>query len=93
MFIGTLKITFRASWVHSLKEKRMIVQSLISKTRNTFNVSIHEVENMDRHQWIVIGIALVSNSPRELNHTLDKVLQFMEAHTEAELIASELEIL
>ena len=29
MFIGTVKITLYASWVHSLKEKRMVVKSIV----------------------------------------------------------------
>ena len=28
MFIGSCIITLRAEWVHTLKEKRMIIQSL-----------------------------------------------------------------
>ncbi len=93
MYIGTMKVTFRAPWVHSLKEKRMIVQRLVSRTRNKFNVSILEVEEMDVHQCLVLGIALVSHSRRQLDSTLHKVLQFIEGSTEAELIASEIEIL
>ncbi len=93
MFIGAMKVTFRAAWIHSLKEKRMLVQHLVSRTRNKFNVSIHEVKEMDTHQCLVLGVALVSNSRRQLDSTLHKVLQFMEGSTEAELIASEIEIL
>ncbi len=33
MIIGTAKIHLYANWVHSLKEKRMIVKSVISKTK------------------------------------------------------------
>ena len=34
----------RAPWVHSLKEKRMIVKSLVAKLRNRFNVSAAEID-------------------------------------------------
>lgn len=39
-----LKIKLYAPWVHSLKEKRMVVKSLLAKIRNKFQVSVAEVE-------------------------------------------------
>jgi hypothetical protein len=34
MIVGTGKIYLYANWVHSLKEKRMIVKSTIAKVKN-----------------------------------------------------------
>ena len=34
MIIGTCEVTFRADWVTSLKEKRMVLKSLMEKTRH-----------------------------------------------------------
>ena len=56
MKILVMKVDLRAAYVHSLKEKRMIVKSIIGKLQNKFNVSIREVENQDLHQRISIGI-------------------------------------
>ena len=47
MKILVMKVDLRAAYVHSLKEKRMIVKSIIGKLQNKFNVSIREVENQD----------------------------------------------
>ena len=55
MKILVIKIDLRAPYVHSLKEKRMIVKSIIGKLQNKFNISIREVENQDLHQRISIG--------------------------------------
>lgn len=93
MFIGIIKIKLYADWVHSLKEKRMIVQSIIGKTRNKFNVSIHEVDVLDVHQTIILGISTVSHSKTELNSVLDKVVNFIESHTEAVVLDIEIEII
>ena len=49
----------RASWVHSLKEKRMIVKSLIAKLQNRYHVSAAEIDEQDVHQMIVIGVAAI----------------------------------
>ena len=83
MIIGTGRICLRANWVHSLKEKRMIVQSLTSKVKNKFNVSIAEIEDQDIHQSIVLGIACVSNEVRHANSVIQKVMDFIEGSTDA----------
>ena len=54
MMILSLKIKLHAPWVHSLKEKRMVVKSLLSKMRNKFNVAVAEVGEQDIHQTIVM---------------------------------------
>ncbi|ENK1242886.1 DUF503 domain-containing protein [Clostridium sp. FAM 1755] len=93
MIIGTAKIYLYANWVHSLKEKRMIVKSVISKTKNKFNVSIAEVEMQDIHQNIVIGIACVSNSSKQADSIIQNVVNYIEGNTEAIVSKIETEII
>lgn len=93
MYIGALQIELRAIWVNSLKEKRMIIKSLIAKTKNKFNVSISEVDKQDNHKMIVLGIACVSNSNSQIHSILDNVISFVEENTEAEIIDIHKEIL
>lgn len=93
MIIGTGKIYLYANWVHSLKEKRMIVRSIIDKVKNKFNVSIAEIENLDMHQSIVIGIACVSNSAKHSNSCIQNVIEYIEQNTEAVIEKIEIEIL
>lgn len=93
MIIGTCTVTLRAPWVSSLKEKRMIVKSLLDKTGRKFNISIAEVEKQDVHQEIVIGFACVTNEVRHANSIISHVLDYMEKNTDADWIHSEIEIL
>ncbi|APQ76169.1 DUF503 domain-containing protein [Clostridium botulinum] len=93
MIIGTAKIHLYANWVHSLKEKRMIAKSVISKTKNKFNVSIAEVEMQDVHQSIVIGIACVSNSTKQADSIIQNVVNYVEGNTEAIVQNIETEII
>ena len=55
MIIAAMTFRLHAPWVHSLKEKRMVVKSLIAQLQNKFHVSAAEVEEQDTHQIIVIG--------------------------------------
>lgn len=85
MIIGTAEIKLYAPWVYSLKEKRMIVKSLIAKTRNKFNVSIAEIAEQDTHQTIVLGLACVAGSVSHSDSIIDNVILLIESSTEAEI--------
>ena len=93
MIIGTGKICLYVNWVHSLKEKRMILRSTIAKVKNKYNVSIAEIEDQDLHQSIVLGIACVSNETRHANSMIQNVLNYIEDSTEAIVEKVEMEIL
>ena len=82
----------RASWVHSLKEKRMIVKSLIAKLQNRFHVSAAEIDEQDTHQIIVIGIAAIVPHNAMADSLMEEVSLFVEENTEAEIIDEEREI-
>lgn len=93
MVIGAVKIRLHANWVHSLKEKRMIVKSLCHKIQNKFNVSIAEVEDQDLHQSIVLGFACVAGNHGQADSILDHVINFIENNTEGNIIEVERDIL
>ena len=52
MKVATMTFRLHAPWVHNLKEKRMIVKSLVAKLQNKFHVSAAEVDEQDVHQII-----------------------------------------
>ncbi|AMJ39995.1 DUF503 domain-containing protein [Anaerotignum propionicum] len=92
MIIGSCEVTFHADWVTSLKEKRMVVKSLVEKTRHKFNVSVAEVDCQDQHKIIVIGFVCVTNEKRQADSIIQHILRFMEQNTEAEMISAEFEV-
>ena len=67
----------RASWVHSLKEKRMIVKSLIAKLQNRYHVSAAEIDEQDVHQMIVIGVAAIVPHNAMADSLMDDISLFM----------------
>lgn len=83
--IAFAEITLHAPWVHSLKEKRMVVKSLVAKLRNHFNVSAAETREQDVHQTIVIGIAALAGDTAQADSILDHAIRFLEENTEAEI--------
>ncbi len=83
MIIGCCTVYLYAEWVNSLKEKRMVVKSLIERCRNKFNISIAEVDAQDVHKQIVIGFACVTNENRHADSILRNVVRFIEEQTDA----------
>ncbi|HLV79156.1 MAG TPA: DUF503 domain-containing protein [Chthonomonadaceae bacterium] len=80
MHIGTLTVVLHLHDTESLKDKRQIVKSLIETTRQKFNISIAEVEDLDRWRRATIGIACVANDRQHVNRVLDKVLDTLESN-------------
>ena len=91
MKVGIMQIRLYAPWVRSLKEKRMIVQSLVDRVKRKFNVSIAEVGGQDTHQSIVLGIACIAGNSAHGDSILEHVTSFIESSTEAEITGIEKE--
>jgi len=92
MKIAVLRIKLYAPWVHSLKEKRMVVKSLLAKIRNKFQVSAAEVEDQDIHQSVVIGVAAIVPHSAQADSLMDEIVSFVDRNTEAEIVKEEREI-
>jgi len=89
MKILLMSVTLRASWSHSLKEKRMVARSIVQKLKNKFNISVAEVDQQDQqdvHQIIVIGIAGICGTTSQLDSTMEHIITFIESNTDAEII-------
>lgn len=86
MKILVMEIKIRASWVHSLKEKRMIVNSITQRLKNKFNISVGEISHQNEHKIIGIGISKVCCTNSIVDSTKEKVLNFIEENCDGEII-------
>lgn len=91
MVLSLMKVKLYASWVHNLKEKRMIVKSLCDKLSNKFNISIIESEAQDIHQTIIITIAFLVSSNAMADSVSEKIINYIENNTDAEIVDVSLE--
>jgi len=77
--VGVLTLELRLENSHSLKEKRHVVESLKTRLRNKFNVSVAEIDYQDLWQRAAIAAVTVSS-----DHThAEKVLRSVEDETAA----------
>ena len=93
MVVGIGTITFRLHDCRSLKGKRKVIKSIISRMRNSFNASVAEVGSNDIHQRAEIGFSLVGNDKALINSKIDKIFNMVEGLGLAEIIDSEMEII
>ena len=94
MNVGVCKINLRLPENLSLKGKRQVLKSIITRIRNKFNVSVAEVDNHDLWQLATIGVCCVSNDNRFTNEVLSKVADFViNSRFEVEILDYEIEIL
>jgi len=94
MTTGVCKIKLHIPASQSLKEKRRIVKSIISRLRNQYNISIAEVDDYDLWQLATLGISCVSNSRQHVDEVLTKVMKFVaQCYPDVEIIDHEIEIM
>jgi uncharacterized protein YlxP (DUF503 family) len=92
MVVGIGIIKLRLHDCRSLKSKRKIVKSMITKLRNSFNASVAEVGANDIYQKSEIGFSLVGNNKKIINSKIDKIFNMADAMGLAEIVDMEMEI-
>ncbi len=89
MIVKTLELDIYIPESNSLKDKRRVVKSLISRCRQKFNVSISEIDRLDDPRHTIIGLAIVTNTNSYGSQVLDKCLDFIEDEYRLEIITIE----
>jgi len=86
MVIGVLQVRLAVYESRSLKDKRRVIQSLKSRIRQQFNVSVAETGDLNSRQAAEVTAALVSNDSRFVQSGLQSVLNFIERQHTATLV-------
>lgn len=82
MIIGAASIECFIYNAHSLKDKRAVLQRIISRLKQRYNVSVAEIDFQDVWQRTKLAIVVVSStrvsSERELHHAFNLIDSFPE---------------
>ena len=73
MPIAYLTLELRIEAAHSLKDKRQVLRSVKDRLRNSFNISIAEVESTDLWQRATLGVVSISDSRDYLQGLMQNV--------------------
>ena len=82
MNVGVCKVVLSIPENQDLKGKRRVINSLCSRIRNKFNVSIAEIDSQEAWQRATLGISHVSNSVRLSDAVIDSVVDYIEGSRE-----------
>jgi uncharacterized protein len=94
MYVGALQLTLRIPLSASLKDKRQVVQSVLQRMRNRFEVAAAEIGMLDSWQVATIGVSCVSNSARHSEEVLEHVRRYVEeTRPDVEVTDEQLEII
>ena len=76
---------------HSLKEKRAVLQRILTRLKQKFNVSVAEVGFQDVWQRTKIAIVVVTSTRVNTEHELNNALKFIDSFPEIERTITEIE--
>ena len=86
MIVGACTIELFLAESGSLKSKRQILRAIKDRVRNSFNVSISEIDHHDLWQRSTLGVAVVGNETRFVHTVLNKVVNLVNRESRAEVI-------
>ncbi|PFG06675.1 DUF503 domain-containing protein [Bacillus sp. es.034] len=78
---------------HSLKDKRAVLQRVMSRLKQKFNVSVSEIGHQDVWQRTRIAIVTVASSKDASEREIDHALKFMDSFPEWERLDTQIESL
>lgn len=94
IIIGLCTIEFELPGVNSLKEKRSILKSMLTRMHNQFNISNAEIDHHDVLESAVIAFTVVTTGTQHANQTISTIINWIEAkYPDALIVNQEIEIL
>ncbi|WP_409294340.1 DUF503 domain-containing protein [Peribacillus sp. SCS-26] len=76
---------------HSLKDKRAVLQRIMTRLKQKFNISVAETGHQDVWQRTQLSIVTVSSSRQVSEKELQRALQFLDSFPEIERTITEIE--
>jgi uncharacterized protein len=92
LIIGTLRVRLLLREARTLKDKRQVLSSIKDRLRQSFNVSVAEIEALDKPRSIVLGMAMVCNEAHPIKQVFSEIVNALKAHPIAEFVDSEMEV-
>jgi len=86
MHLLGIEVSFHFYYIESLKEKRRIMRSIIDHVQSRYKISAAEVGYLDSLERGAIGFGVVSNSRKQAEKVLRKVINHIDIQSEIEII-------
>ncbi len=93
MVVGICRIAVHVPEGRSLKAKRQVLSGLKTRLCRTFKVSVAELDDHDKWQRSVLGVACIANEARHVNRVLDQSVNMIRSTPALELLDFHIELL
>ncbi len=93
MIVGQCLVDIRLFGVHSLKEKRRVMSSLITRLRQKFGLSCAEVGANDTWGRALVGMAFVSNQGSHVTEVLQRAVLWIENNIDGLVLNFQIDII
>jgi uncharacterized protein YlxP (DUF503 family) len=93
MPVGILRVHLRLYGTQTLKEKRSVLEGVLTRLRREFNVSVAELGELDNPERAILGFAHLSNHGAHCDGVLQRILERLEGSREFCVETHELEVL
>jgi uncharacterized protein YlxP (DUF503 family) len=91
MIVGVAECECMIYDAHSLKDKRAVLQRILTRLKQRFNVSVAEVDYQDTWQRTKIAIAVVTSSKVSTEQELQNAFKLIDSFPEIERTITEIE--
>jgi uncharacterized protein len=89
MFVLSLAVDLHLPAARSLKEKRVVVKSILDGAQRRFRVAAAEVGYHEQWQRAELGFAVVAGSQRHATDVVDEVDRFVWSRPDIEVLSTE----
>jgi uncharacterized protein YlxP (DUF503 family) len=89
MYLAMLRLCVRID--DAPRARRRTVQTMLDKLHAHFNVSVAEVDRPGHSAEVMIGVAALAPTRKEVREVLDRVADAIAAHPRAEVVSVELD--
>jgi uncharacterized protein YlxP (DUF503 family) len=93
MVIGVLQIDLRLHAPQNLKQKRGMIQKILTRCRNRFPASCAEIGHQDLWQRSLLGFAVISTSEQIVAPILARIEDDILDNSEVDLINADTEFI
>lgn len=91
MIVGLVQCECIVHDAHSLKEKRAVLQRVLTRLKQKYNVSVSEIDYQDLWQRTKVAIVTVSSSRKATERELQNALHFLDSFPELERTITDIE--
>jgi len=93
MVVGQCLVDIRLFGINSVKEKRRVMKSLVTRLRRNFGLSCAEVGANDTWGRLVLGMAVVSNQGSHAREILERAVMWIEDNIDGQVLDYKIDII